>query len=443
MTETRGSEGWSASALLGRVPVSNTADEREARQAARRHRMAPYVVWILLIASIVPWRRSVYFEGSFDPVVIAKAVVGIAALLFALLGARRSSLRNPIGITSIAFVAAFAGVALIGGDASGNFTAAGVSTVRIGIVAAAIVFVVRSTPPLEVIRSLLTSMALFGLFAAVSGVASIAGGDRLVATLPPLNPNDIALLCAAPAIGLLHELIIGTRRWSRGVPMLALLIAIVVLTQSRTGLLAMLAAFVVVFLHARSLRPNAVIALVLLVPFTAAAVTLTNLITSVAERGDASGQNIVTLSSRTIAWQAVLSTPETSWAHWIGSGMAVRQVQVAGQYWDNQVLDSSWFSALAQAGVVGVVIMAGWIVVVASWSFRARTLRSITTPLITFLVIRSFLENGLIDTNMMFVLFFSVALILESDHLMRSREQRPDSPQGAGIRALLSVRPGA
>ncbi|WP_348788993.1 O-antigen ligase family protein [Leifsonia sp. NPDC080035] len=417
-----------------------------ARNAERAAPVAPrtdggrgtlYVVWLLLLASIVPWRRDVYFEGGLDPVVVAKAVIGVAALLVAASVASRRPRSHRIGLVSVGFLVLFASVAMIGSLASGNGLAAGISTIRLGIVAATIAFVVVSTDAERVLRTLLTSMACVGLLATVSGLGSLASGSRLSGTFPPLNPNDIALLCAAPAIGLMHELFIGDARWRRALPLFALLAGIVFVTQSRTGLLAMLAGCLVVLLHARRLAPRAMVGLLVMAPLSLVAVTTTGIVDSLVQRGDPTGQNLLTLSARTIAWSAVLSTPDNTWARWVGSGMAVRQVQVAGQYWDNQVLDSSWISALAQAGVIGVVIMAAWALCALVWSVQTRGLRSITTPLLVFVFIRSFLENGLVDTNVMFVLFFTVVLLLEGRRL-DLRGAPPASSPNSGASALSS-----
>lgn len=374
---------------------------------------------------IVPWRRDVYYEGGLDPVVMGKGVIGAAALVTAVVLGRRTNSHHRTGIIPLGLLGAFVSVAMIGSEASFNLMAASVATVRLAMLAATIVFVVRANSPDNVLRPLLASMALVGLVATASGIGTLLSPQRLTGTIPPLNPNDISLLCAAPAIGLAHELLLGRIRWSRGLPMLAILIGIVFATESRTGLLAMLAGMVVVIMHVRQLHPKAAIGLILLVPVVFVTVSFTGIVDSLIQRGDATQQDLLTLSARTIAWNAVLSTPDDTWARWVGSGMAVRQVHVAGQYWDNQVLDSSWISALAQAGVVGVAIMTALVLCVIVWSLRSKRLRSITTPLIAFLVIRSFLENGLIDTNVMFMLFFSVALLLEAERL----EQRATSLQ--------------
>lgn len=389
-----------------------------------------FVIWLLLVIGIVPWRRDVYYEGGLDPVVIGKGIIGVAALVLAAVLARRSQVSHRIGIVPLGLLVAFVSVSMIGSDASLNLTAASVATVRLAMLATTIVLVVRSNSPEGVLRPLLVSMAVVGLVATASGIGTLLSPQRLTGTIPPLNPNDISLLCAAPAIGLAHELLLGRRRWSRGLPMLAVLIGIVFATESRTGLIAMIAGIAVVILHVRRLHPKAAVGLILLVPVVFSMVAFTGIVNSLVERGDASQQDLLTLSARTIAWNAVLSTPDDTWARWVGSGMAVRQVHVAGQYWDNQVLDSSWISALAQAGVVGAAIMAVLVLCVLVWSLRSKRLRSMTMPLLAFLVIRSFLENGLIDTNVMFMLFFSVALLLEAERLEQQRAARLErSPQ--------------
>jgi len=84
------------------------------------------------------------------------------------------------------------------------------------------------------------------------------------------------------------------------------------------------------------------------------------------------------------------------------------------QRWrDEQVLDSSWVSAIAQAGIIGATILAIWIVITSVESLRSRELRALTVPLLAMLLIRGFTESGLIDSSATFLLFLTISLILE------------------------------
>lgn len=383
----------------------------------RRHDVAPYIVWVLVLASVIPWRRGVFFAGSLDPVVVAKALIGVTALAIAMFLLHRSQKRAPIGPIAISLVTLFAAISTIGGLAADSAVPAIITAVRLAIVATTVVCVVRAFRPSLVLRSLLTTLGVLGVLAAISGLATVSVGGRLLGSAPPLNPNDIAMLSCLPIIGLVHEMVIGRKAWAPRIALAAPLVVIIVLTESRTALLALVVAILLVIVCGRKPDARTVIAVILSVPAAAAVVAYTTLIPDLAARGDATGQNIATLSSRTIAWSAVLSTPSDSFERWVGSGLAVRQVPVSGQSWSYQVLDSSWISALAQAGILGVGVMAALVLFVLYRAATSTTLRPFALPVVVFLIIRSFLENGLVDTNLMFILFFTTALLLEAEHL--------------------------
>ena len=59
---------------------------------------------------------------------------------------------------------------------------------------------------------------------------------------------------------------------------------------------------------------------------------------------------------------------------WFGQGLAQKKISVAGQWWDTQLLDSSWISAVVQGGYLGVglvVVLGAWTVINAAFSRRS------------------------------------------------------------------------
>lgn len=378
-----------------------------------RRSAAPYIVWLLTLASVVSWRRGVYFSGGLDPVVVIKAVVGLAALAAAAWSFRRGQGRLRAGGRTLAFLMVYVSVSVLGAISDGNVPASLILTVRVVLIAVTIVLLAGTFPARTLLQSLLAMMALVGLCATVSGLETLGVEGRIYGVFPPLNPNEISLLCGLPALGVVHELSIGSMKNRTGLPLLAALLAAVWMTGSRTGLFAFAVACVLILLHARRLRVGAGLALIALVPTAFFVVTETPLVSSILERGDAAGADLLTLNARTIAWDTVLSTPPETWQRWVGAGLSVKQVAVEGQYWQDQVLDSSWISALAQAGVIGTAVLAAWSLSAVLGSLSARGVRSITTPILAFILIRSFLENGLVDSNVPFIVFLTVSLLVE------------------------------
>ncbi|MCU1510029.1 MAG: hypothetical protein JWQ12_2294 [Glaciihabitans sp.] len=369
-----------------------------------------FLIWLLLLASVVPWRQGVLYRGGIDPVVAAKAVLGVLALLLA--ATRRRDAPRPVGARSTAVVSTILAIGIIGAIAAGSVSADVVLTVRLFLTLATILFVIRTWPAAAVLNSLMAAVATIAAIAAVSGLPGAAGGGRLGGITPPLNPNEIALLAGLPFVALLHRLVSGPG--SRGAAFIAAAIlgGIVVATGSRTALVGIIVAALVILATRRTVRRSSAIVLLALVPVLYAVLTFTDLASQVISRGEAVGR-IATLNSRTIAWDAVLSTPPGEWSRWWGTGLATTQVRVSGQYWDYQVLDSSWISVLAQFGVLGVVLLALWAVSTTVAAAHSQLRSGVALPLVVFILVRSTVESGLVDSSTTFVVFFTLAVLVE------------------------------
>lgn len=381
------------------------------RESGPFHRpLTAYVCWTLLILSVVAWRQGEFFDGGVDVVVAGKAALVVFVLLLAAAAHRHAPEHQPVGGGSFFALTMFVGIATIGGYAGGTGTASAVLGIRILLIAAAIVLLLRSFPPALALKSLMASLGFVGLIAAVSGIGSLLMGERLTGQMPPLSPNEISMLCGLPSIAMLHELILGRPKRSHLVWFL-LLLAVVWATGSRTAIVAIAVSAIIILAHARQLRPAVASIIIALVPVVFVLLSYTPLVTDIFVRED--GASITTLNSRTIAWAAVFNTPNDTWERWIGSGLSIKQVPVAGQYWNEQVFDSSWVSALAQAGIIGTVLMAIWVLVTLAASLRLDHLRALTTAALAFILIRSFLENGLIESSTIFVVFFAIAVLVQ------------------------------
>ena len=98
----------------------------------------------------------------------------------------------------------------------------------------------------------------------------------------------------------------------------------------------------------------------------------------------------------------------------MGAGLAEKQVPVVGQFWQTQVLDSSWMSALVQAGRIGMVLLGVWV----AWAFVTAlhgqgAHRMLFVGLLAYLIARSILESGLVETapRPAFITFFLVSVL--------------------------------
>lgn len=161
----------------------------------------------------------------------------------------------------------------------------------------------------------------------------------------------------------------------------------------------------------RHIPLQTVIAALVAFPLLTYALLMTPILQNLMAREDSA--SLLTLNSRTISWSAVLNLPWDSWQRWVGTGLSTKTIPVEGQYWEEQVFDSSWISLLAQSGIIGTVIAAVWIAGVVFRAMKTAKARTLYLPLLAFILVRSFMENGLIDAGVMFLAFFAISLNLE------------------------------
>lgn len=389
----------------------STPREGGARaDSSRRLWISLFVVFLLVVVSVVPWRRGNIYAGGLDFVVVAKAVIAVIALGISALVYSRARPKGIVGVRTLSLLVAIVAVSSLGALAADDASAALVLSVRILIGAATVALLVSSAPPLMSLTTLLAAMGTMAVFAAVTGVL-LGEPGRLAGGLPEMAPNVLAGIAGPPLVAVsAHMARRGIRFWNSAA-FLSMLV-IVLATGSRTSLLVVLVGIVIVLMHSRRLPPSTMIATIASVPVFFALIAFTDTVSQALSRGQ-SLDELSTLSLRTVAWQAVLSTPFDSWDKWIGVGLAAKTVAVQERWRDVQVLDSSWVSIIAQAGIIGTVLLIIWAIMTFAESLRCRDLAILTTPLLAVLLIRSFTENGLIESSPTFLLFLVISLILE------------------------------
>jgi hypothetical protein len=383
-----------------------------------RHNLSPRGLWILvfaiqsvLVMSVVPWRQGVLYGGGVDPVVLAKAAIGTLAFGSAMALYLTARVHSRVGMRSLSLLSLIVSIALLGAFANGSSVAAVVLSVRIALIAATVVLIVASVPPRVVLMTLLAALGVVAAAAAITGAAKGLSLGRLGGGIPDMAPNVLAGLAAAPAIGLAADIAgRGVRLWNLAA--FAAMFAIVFATQSRTTLIVLVLGVVLAFLCTPRLTTSAAMLTIAALPFSYLLLAFTDIVPRILGRGQ-SVQELSTFSSRTVAWDAVLATPFDSWAKWIGVGLAAKTVPVQQRWRDEQVLDSSWVSVIAQAGLIGTALLGIWIVFSTVESLRRSSLKPIALPLLVTLLIRSFTESGLVDSSATFLIFLTVSLLLE------------------------------
>jgi hypothetical protein len=370
--------------------------------------VARTAVALLLVASTVGWRRGEYFAGSVDPVVAAKGLISVLALVGAFALAR-SGPRQRLGTGSCWALAVVLASSVMGALTHGALVAGGVVAVRVAILAATVFFLLRATTVLQFFAALAWASGAVGLVATLTGLSTLSSG-RLAGGVPPLSPNELALLGGIVVAFVAWRTVLGEVAWGRSVAALVAL-AVIWETGSRTGLLMLIVGILVMGLHMRRARVGLVVSGLLLGGLGGLAVVSTSAVAGFAERD---GAGTSTLQSRFIAWGASRSWSDSAWQQVFGGGLSVKIIPVQGQWWAEQPLDSSWVSALVQTGVIGVLVAAGWSLWALRGAWRApRPLRALFLGLLVYLLGRSVLESGLFDATPAFLAFFAVSLLAE------------------------------
>ena len=397
-----------------------TRSDQTMSTGAPSERWRLYLIWVLLTVSLLSWRSRVFYSGGLDPTVAAKAVLTFFAIALASVNRPRND--TVLGSRSLLIIGAYLAFTTVGGWTGGSALASSVLAVRVLMVAAAVVFVMRSTPPGEAVRSAMVGMGSVGLVLSAAALPTYLSTGRLGGGLLPINPNDLAMLLGPPFIWLLWLVLRGNSRPFHGVA-LVLFLALSYMTGSRTGLVALVVAAMVVVVKSPRIPPFGFAAFALSLPAVFYVLSFTGALAAFVGR-DGTG-NVTTLNSRTIAWTAVFSAHFDFSHRWFGGGLSTKSVTVSGQFWTTQVVDSSWVSAYIQAGILGLALLTLWSISSLVMSFQRRNEHSaLWAGLIVFAVIRSGLQSGLIDSAVLFVVMLIPSLALDT----RSATSVPVAP---------------
>ena len=185
--------------------------------------------------------------------------------------------------------------------------------------------------------------------------------------MPPLSPNELALLAGIVVVFVAWRIVLGEFSWRLGASAVIAL-GIVWATGSRTALLMLLVALAVMAMHVRRARVGLVVGGLILGGVGAIMALTTGVLSGFLQRD---GAGVSTLESRFVAWDAASTWADSLWQLVFGGGLSVEIIQVQGQWWIEQPLDSSWVSLLVQTGVLGLVVSAGWVIWVLRGVLRA------------------------------------------------------------------------
>lgn len=376
--------------------------------AIRTSRFA-VAMMLVLVAATIPWRRKQNFTGQFDTVVLAKSALLVLAVV-ALFWAKGRITRplNPVPCAPLLIAGTYFLVATMGSMFFGSMIASAALALRATLVAYIVLLVLELVSPLEAITALAYAMGTLTVFTVATGTF-IANG-RLSGRLLAISPNEIAFTAGFTLIFLIWQAANAGRTMPWHLAAIAVMAGIALLTQSRTTTAILAVLVPLVALTGRRGQMKALAAILVAIVPVLYVVLFTDVIPRFLTR-DGNLGSAKTLESRTIAWDAALRSPESLGQALLGRGLSAKTVQVAGQYWNTQLLDSSWISAFVQAGIIGFALGIVLVIFVAAQAIRNRMpLRALWCTLLVLLVARSITESGLFDASTSFVALMVVAI---------------------------------
>ncbi len=250
---------------------------------------------------------------------------------------------------------------------------------KIALMTYAIIWITRTERDFSLASTLLTSSGtLVGIVALLNKAnhVGLVEGTRVTIgrTMGSVlgDPNDLALVLMFPAafsLSLITTNNIATwQRWL-GYVSLPILFFAVLATQSRGGLLGIMAVFGV-FIYRKINNKLAFIALVLI------ASILLYTVAGISERssGGAAEQGLdASAQGRLFAWQAAwrmaLHNPITG----VGIDNYYANYFFYSQHWDglNHAVHSTWFGVLAETGIVGLIVFITLIIALIRMAYQS------------------------------------------------------------------------
>lgn len=383
-------------------PGAPTLRQDEAHDRAARLRVG--LAWGLLVLNVIP-----FYKGTWNglpliipiPSFIGKVITQgalVAALLVALSANRRLLIRPSVFLSVLTLLVIEAVISGVNPD-TGHILG---TLYRIGRLAGFVATLWLLSPwwgrrDLLLVKCHLTALfavlgtVLLGLI--VSPGRALSQG-RLSGEFWPITPVQVAD-SAAVALGIVVVL------WfcgeiKRGAAAAAVLTAaaMLLMTHTRTELIALLAGILVAGLRMFTTRARArkLLASVGIV-ISLALITSSGVLTTWLARGE-STKELTDLTGRTIVWTTVLNAPRDRFQVLLGYGLS-------GEGYHGLPIDGSWLAAYFDLGLVGVAIcMSLLFFVLGSAYFQPPSTRTaVALFLVTYVLVTSLTETGLSDAS--------------------------------------------
>jgi hypothetical protein len=255
------------------------------------------------------------------------------------------------------------------------------------------------------LNSLLVVLASVLLGLMIAPHRALARG-RLSGEFWPITPVQVADFSAV-ALGLVVVLwFCGEMSGRRALPLSAGLGIMLLLSHTRTEVIALMAGLLVaglsmfaVRVRVRRLFASAAITV------SVAAIAFSSVLTTWLARGQNTSQ-LSNLTGRTNVWTSVLNNPRDFWQMTFGYSLSSKS-------FDGLPIDSNWMAGYFDLGLVGLTIIGAFLLfVMVDAFFQPRGVRrALALFLVTYLMITSYTETGLSDASM-YLLELAVAASL-------------------------------
>jgi O-Antigen ligase len=244
------------------------------------------------------------------------------------------------------------------------------------------------------VLSVLLSSVVLGLMISPHTARNSAGTGRLGGALWPMPPTQVAHY-AAVTTGLVVVLWFCGKLRGRTAAIAAIAsLVILVLTHTRTALVALIAGVLLAGLSLIIAKPRVRKLFAIAGAVAAVAVvTLSAFLTTWLERGQSS-QGLANLTGRTEVWGPLLAAPRDKFQVIFGFGLS-------SSSFNGLPIDSNWFASYNMLGLFGVVVCATMLLfLLVSAYFQPRGLqRALALFLVTYCLVASFTEVGFTDVS--------------------------------------------
>ena len=218
--------------------------------------------------------------------------------------------------------------------------------------------------------------------------------DRLGGVLWPIPPTQVGHY-AAVATGLTTVLwLSGLLRRNLALISVLLAVPVLLLTHTRTALVALLAGVVVgglsLFMSRARVRKSFAIGLAF---FTVGALTVGSVVTTWLARGQDT-EDLAALTGRRMVWESILAAPRSTFETLFGFGLSNKS-------FNGLPIDSNWLGTYYDIGLVGVAINVAMLLflLTAAWFQPQGPRRALALFLVVYCVVASFTESGLSDAS--------------------------------------------